>query len=273
MKYHPVHYFVYCHPVTFSTLQADYTMEVETEIVMLKEIELHKKTILSKDNSKHSRDAKIEAWEKVKDNVCRQCGKDFTVTQLKKKWDNARDRLKQKLRAIQLTGGGTSPDLGPRDNLTYRIVGETNPVFSKVPGAYPPQPSEPGPFFPPSPVRAPQQSSVGNLHPSPVRNPLPSSSRTPVTPQRNARTVSDDSAALQPPASPVATTPSPRPAKRRRTSEESTLEELHREALFSQKIAHDLWAEYLQKKLEMLDEERRLYTQYMKLKIRKIEDQ
>ena len=118
-------------------------MDSGTETVLLLEIEKNKSTILSKDNSKDSRDKKITSWNRISQTIKVKCGKEFLPHQLQKKWSNARHRLKNKIKQINLTGGGQSEELHDRDRITLRIVGETNPSYTMIPGCYPPRtPSE-----------------------------------------------------------------------------------------------------------------------------------
>lgn len=105
-------------------------MDSPTEQVFLLEIEKRKSTISDKNNSKKARDRKLAAWKAIRDALHVNCGKEFDVGQLSKKWSNLQERLKNKLRQRNQTGGGTSADLNTRDQITLRILGETNPVVN-----------------------------------------------------------------------------------------------------------------------------------------------
>ena len=94
------------------------------------------------------------------------------MIQLIKNWSNLQERLKNKLMQRNQTDGGTSADLNARDEITQRILGETNPVLNMVPGAWPAPPCSPRAARPTS-----STSSEGSLSSS---GPAPTSS-TPVT--------------------------------------------------------------------------------------------
>ena len=112
-------------------------MDQNAETTLLLEIEKRKSLISSKNNSRKARDQKNAAWTEIKSALLLKCGKDFDRDQLQKKWSNLQERVKNKLRQRNQTGGGTSADLNTRDDITIRIIGEANPVLNMVPGAWP----------------------------------------------------------------------------------------------------------------------------------------
>ena len=129
---------------SFTTQQMPLTnMDSATETLFLLEVEKHKRILSSKDNSKKSRDKKRTAWIEVKAALLVKSGKEFEESQLTKKWSNLQERLKNKLKQRNMTGGGTSAELNTGDEITHRILGETNPIVNMVPGAWPPPPGSP----------------------------------------------------------------------------------------------------------------------------------
>lgn len=156
-------------------------MDQQAETTLLLEIEKRKSLIYTKNNSRKARDQKFEAWNEIKSALHIKCGKDFDKEQLQKKWSNLQERVKNKLRQRNMTGGGTSADLNTRDEITIRIIGETNPVLNMIPGAWP------------APV-APILTSTPTKHPSGTATAQPGAS--------SAATSSSDSATAVP-ASPV----------------------------------------------------------------------
>ena len=127
-------------PTIYSSIHPSttpFSMDQHAETTFLLEIEKRKSTISSKNNSRRARDQKNAAWTEIKNALLLKCGKDFDKEQLNKKWSNLQERVKSKLRQRNLTGGGISADLNTRDDITMRIIGETNPILNMVPGAWP----------------------------------------------------------------------------------------------------------------------------------------
>ena len=108
-------------------------MGQHTETTFLLEIEKRKSLISSKNNSRKARDQKKVAWTDIKSALLLKCGKDFDKEQLQKKWSNLQERVKNKLRQHNQTGGGTSADLNTIDDITIRIINEANPILNMVP--------------------------------------------------------------------------------------------------------------------------------------------
>lgn len=110
-------------------------MDVDTEEVFLLILEEVKSAILSKDHTKEGKERRNVAWEKCQKQLFVRAGKDFSVSQLQKKWNNVQCRLKDRLKDAKRTGGGAPKTLSNNDRLTWRIVGETNPKLTMIPGA------------------------------------------------------------------------------------------------------------------------------------------
>lgn len=110
-------------------------MDTVTETAFLMIMEEKNIILTSKSNTKECRERRNEAW----DWVCRQLliktGKEFTSSQLQKKWNNSQQRLKDKTKDGKKTGGGPATILSENDKLTWKILGENNPKVTMVPGA------------------------------------------------------------------------------------------------------------------------------------------
>lgn len=182
-------------------------MDQQAETTLLLEIEKRKSVISGKNNSRKSRDQKFAAWDDIKSALNIKCGKDFDREQLQKKWSNLQERVKNKLRQRNMTGGGTSADLNARDDITIRIIGDTNPVLNMVPGAWPAPVAGPVAALVPPPI----SSST------PIRHPSDSGTAAAPPGSSSAATSSSDSAAAVP-TSPVLPPVDCTSRKRKRTA-------------------------------------------------------
>ena len=67
--------------------------------------------------------------------VTSQGRKRFHSVQITKKWNNLQCRLKHRMKDGKRTGGGAAKALSKNDRLTLRIIGESNPKITMIPGA------------------------------------------------------------------------------------------------------------------------------------------
>ncbi len=110
-------------------------MDVETEEAFLLILEEVKDAINSKDHTKNGKERRKAAWDKCQRQLLLRVGKDFTVSKLQKKWNNLQCRLKDRMKDGKRTGGGAAKALSKNDRLTWRIIGESNPKITMIPGA------------------------------------------------------------------------------------------------------------------------------------------
>lgn len=110
-------------------------MDSTTESAFLMLMDEQKEIMTSKANTKESRQSRNAAWDCVAQQLLVNTGKDYSVVQLQKKWNNAQQRLKEKARDGKKTGGGPAAVFTENDRLTLRILGENNPKVAMVPGA------------------------------------------------------------------------------------------------------------------------------------------
>lgn len=110
-------------------------MDSTTETAFLIILEDKHDVITSKGNSKECRQSRCDAWDWVSRQLLIKTGKDFTVSQLQKKWNNTQQRLKDKTKDAKKTGGGPGAVLSENDRLTWKILGDTNPKVAMVPNA------------------------------------------------------------------------------------------------------------------------------------------
>lgn len=133
-----------------------------TVITFLLQLEKLKSTVLSKDNSQRMKKKKDQAWKDIQQHLA-DSGTTIELPQLRKKWNNCQTRLKLKIRQRTQTEGRKSANLEDVDKITLRIVGETNPIYTMVPGAYPPAPVSPtADKTTPSSTEQPSTSSAGS---------------------------------------------------------------------------------------------------------------
>ena len=112
-------------------------MDSATEATLLKLIEERRGVVVSKENTKEMRQARTNAWENIKYCFLIETGLDVTVQQLQKKWNNIQNRVKERIRDTRRTGGGpVKPLTNENDATCLRIIGESNPKMTKIPGAY-----------------------------------------------------------------------------------------------------------------------------------------
>ena len=135
-------YLVYCYSallyynIKISTTQTTASMDNMCETTFLLEIERRKASISSKNNSKTGRDKKTEAWAEIREALLVKHGKEFDERQLLKKWSNLQERVKNKLRQRNMTGGGTSADLNIRDEITIRRLPMMNLMTCSLPSVF-----------------------------------------------------------------------------------------------------------------------------------------
>lgn len=110
-------------------------MDRHTELCFLQELEKEKHGVLSKDQSKTGRQKRNDAWNRITTETSLICGKDFTVMQLTKKWQNLQSKVKEKIRHNNATGGGKTRSFDDSDDFVRKILGESNPTLAMVPGA------------------------------------------------------------------------------------------------------------------------------------------
>ena len=110
-------------------------MDSATEKHLLLLIEQDKDIILNLSNTKESREKRKLIWEKIRQNLLVETGKQFEIEQLQKKWNNCNERLKKVLIHRKGTGGGPQQKLTENDEFLISILGEQNPKLFKVTGA------------------------------------------------------------------------------------------------------------------------------------------
>ena len=110
-------------------------MDSITETAFLTIMEEKSYILTTKGKTKELREKRSEAWEWVSRQLLVKTGKDFTSIQLQKKWNNNQQRLKDKTTDGKKTGGGPAVRLSDNDKLTWKILGDTNPKVTMVPGA------------------------------------------------------------------------------------------------------------------------------------------
>lgn len=110
-------------------------MDSTTETAFLILMDEKKDILTSKANTKECRQRRIEVWDWVAQQLLINTGKEFSVAQLQKKWNNSQQRLKEKSKYGRKTGGGPAAVFSENDKLTLKILGENNPKVAMVPGA------------------------------------------------------------------------------------------------------------------------------------------
>ena len=99
-------------------------MDVNCETVFLKELQKNKSIILTKENTRSARDKKRLAWMTIQRSLIAASGREYSVQQLCKKWNNLQQRVKEKIRN---SGGEKIPkSLHERDLLCLQIIGPEN---------------------------------------------------------------------------------------------------------------------------------------------------
>lgn len=99
-------------------------MDIACETMFLKELQKNKAIILTKENTRSARDKKRIAWMAIQQVLVATSGKEYSVQQLCKKWNNLQQRVKEKIR-----NNGTdkmTKTLHERDLLCLQIIGPEN---------------------------------------------------------------------------------------------------------------------------------------------------
>lgn len=99
-------------------------MDIACETVFLTELQKNKAIILTKENTRSARDKKRVAWMGIQQVLVATSGKEYSVQQLCKKWNNLQQRVKEKIR-----NNGTdkmTKTLHERDLLCLQIIGPEN---------------------------------------------------------------------------------------------------------------------------------------------------
>ena len=99
-------------------------MDISCETMFLKELQKNKAIILTKENTRSARDKKRIAWMAIQQVLVATSGKEYSVQQLCKKWNNLQQRVKEKIR-----NNGTdkvTKTLHERDLLCLQIIGPEN---------------------------------------------------------------------------------------------------------------------------------------------------
>ena len=104
-----------------------------TDEILLSCIE-ENSVVLNKGNTPSLKLAKNSAWQNIlkehNDN-----GIETTQKQLYKRWMNIKGRTTEKIRKKNSTGGGPCLQLNTQENTVLKLIGETNPIMNKIPGA------------------------------------------------------------------------------------------------------------------------------------------
>lgn len=99
-------------------------MDVSCETIFLKELQKNKATILTKENTRSARDKKRDAWVSIQEVLVSTSGKEYSVQQLCKKWNNLQQRVKEKIR--NYGPDKAAKTLHERDLLCLHIIGPEN---------------------------------------------------------------------------------------------------------------------------------------------------
>ena len=62
---------------------------------------------MGKSNTKQGKMTRAVAWNNVQLELEDRTGKHFEIKQLQKKWNNIQSRVKERLRTMKITGGGS----------------------------------------------------------------------------------------------------------------------------------------------------------------------
>ena len=109
-------------------------MDSQLEFEYLEIIEKHKQAILTKSCTPEAKRRRIQCWEEIKEELYIKSGKKFEESVLKTKWNNAQQRLKDKMKKYpKVTGGGPPSSLSKNYLLVHKILGENNPKLSMIP--------------------------------------------------------------------------------------------------------------------------------------------
>ena len=99
-------------------------MDIACETVFLKELQKNKAIILTKENTRSARDKKRVAWMNIQQVLLQTSGREYSVQQLCKKWNNLQQRVKEKIR--NSGNDKMTKTLHERDLLCLQIIGPEN---------------------------------------------------------------------------------------------------------------------------------------------------